>query len=116
MRTDFTGSWRSIRSNIPGYIPGGELLHFSDEGNHVWAVMQPKGKGRPSITHFILKKEAGSLRLCPIIKESGAIAEGWCIGIEVAGANELVVTPQHGFVTVFRSEGKNGQIKNDRSI
>jgi hypothetical protein len=108
MGTEFTGSWRSVRSNIKGYVPGGEWLHFSEKSTHVWQLAQLQGRGRPAITHFVLRKEDG-LRLCPIAKETGAIGSGWRIGIEKLGANELVVTPQHGFVTVFRREG--GQMK-----
>jgi hypothetical protein len=104
METDFTGSWRSVRSDIPGYVPEGEWLRFSEGGVHVWEIARPEGKGCPSVTHFVLKKEAGGWRLCPIIRQSGAIAEGWGVTIERTGEKELAVTPQHGFTTIFRDE------------
>jgi hypothetical protein len=45
MKIPLTGSWQSVRSNIPDYQPGDEWLHFMREGDHVWEIGQPGGKG-----------------------------------------------------------------------
>jgi hypothetical protein len=102
METPFTGSWRSVRSNIPGYHIGGEILRFSI-GEHVWEIAQRHGQGRPSVNRFVLKEEGDGYRLC-LIKKDGEISDGTHIEIKKVTDLEIVVTPQHGFSTVFKRE------------
>lgn len=102
MKTDFTGTWECVRSNIPDYVPGGEWLHFSADEEHVWEIAQPNGKGRPSVNRFILKVDGDAFRYCPINRDSGEVGEGWRIVIEKLSAQEITVTPHHGFTSIFR--------------
>lgn len=104
MKTPFVGSWRSCRSNIPGYVPGEERLRFTEEGLHVWKVGQHGAAGSPGITHFILEEEGTGFRMKPGKPGDRICGAGWFIRIEQVGAVELAVTPQHGFTTFFRRE------------
>ena len=35
------GTWRSVKSDIPGYEAGNEYLCFSSDGRHSWAFVTP---------------------------------------------------------------------------
>ena len=104
MKTELTGLWRSVESNIPGYVPGGECLRFSEEEVHVLEVAQRSGRGRPSITRFVLKEEKEGYRLRPIQQDSGDLGVGWHIDIRKVSPDEIEVIPQHGFISIFRRE------------
>jgi hypothetical protein len=106
MKMPLIGSWQSVRSNIPDYQPGGEWLHFMPEGDHEWEIEQPGGRGRPSRNRVRLKEEKGGYAL--LLVQSG-VEVGASAQIRFAGADEIQVTPAHGFVTVFRKFQKPEQ-------
>jgi hypothetical protein len=106
MKSPFTGSWQSIRSNIPDYVAGGEWLHFAEEDEHIWEVAQPGGKGRPSITRFTMKTVGADFRFCPIPKAGRPVTAGWILKIERIAPREIAITPGHGFTTIFRQTEK----------
>ena len=54
------------------------------------------------MSRFILEVEGPGYRLRPIQKRSGEVGDGWHVDIEMIGIDEIEVTPQHGFKTVFR--------------
>ncbi len=88
-----------MRSSIPGYKPGNEWLHFSPEGNQLWEVGQPGGKGRPSLNHVVLKPTNDGYDLF-LVKNGGEVTLQ--ARIDPAGVDEINVIPQHGCVTVFK--------------
>ena len=63
MKTFLTGSWQRVRSNIPDYLPGDEWLHFAPDGDHVWEIGQPRGKGKSSINRVTVKGEKNGYTL-----------------------------------------------------
>ena len=106
MKMSLTGSWQSVRSNIPDYRPGDEWLHFKPEGEHVWEIGQPGGKGRSSMNRVTVKEEEDSYRLF-LVKDD--IEVGSPARIDCVGDDEIQVIPAHGFVTVFRRTKKPSQ-------
>ena len=104
MSMAFEGSWKSVTSNIPGYVAGSEWLEFCARGDHVWKVAQRSGVGAPVITRFSLEQEGTSFRMRPFTRLTGELGTGWAIHLQRISTTELVVTPEHGFTTVFKRE------------
>jgi len=99
MQTPLTGSWQSVRSTIPGYLPGGEWLHFMSEGDLEWEIDNPATRGRPSINRMRVQAEKDGYALI-LIREGAEI--GPPVRVKHTDTDEIQVIPVHGFVTVFR--------------
>jgi hypothetical protein len=106
MMMPLTGSWQSVRSNIPDYQPGHEWQHFIPEGDHEWEIGQPGGRGRPSRNRVRVKEEKDGYAL--LLVQDGAEV-GAPARITYTGHDEIQVVPAHGFVTAFRRSQQPNQ-------
>lgn len=98
MNSPLTGSWQSVRSNLPGYVPGKEWLHFRADGEDWWEIAQPSGKGKPSRNQVTLKAADGGYRMLLI---RNGTETGFPVVIDLVSPHEIRVVPEHGFVTFF---------------
>lgn len=103
MELPFYGSWRSLSSDLPNYIPGEEILHFNESGEHVLEL--PPGKAWPikSLVHFRLladSRENGYI-FCQILKSGAYASRVWPIGIELISSSTIMVSPHYRYKTLF---------------
>jgi len=108
MDTSLIGSWTSVRSSIPSYVPGREWLRFSAEGTHVIEQLHPGQDAKSVKIPFTLLEDHEGFVLCPMKKHpDGSAQAGWRISIEQLGPDEIAVTPKlphHGFTTIYRRD------------
>jgi hypothetical protein len=58
MKNLLIGSWKSVDSGIPGYVPGKEWLHFNENGENLWEVSHPEyAAGLKKIWFYIHPKK-----------------------------------------------------------
>ena len=109
MDASLIGSWKTVRSSIPSYVPGREWLRFSAEGTHVIEQLHPGQDAKSVKIAFTLLEDHEGYVLCPTkTHPDGSTQEGWRISIEQIGPDEIAVTPKlphHGFTTIYRRDG-----------
>jgi hypothetical protein len=93
------GSWISARSEISGYTPGQEWLHFTSTGPHVWELQNP---AKPWICHFVIMSGPDGYLMIPISNATESAKKyGWKISIKATSPEQIVVIGPHGHATTF---------------
>ncbi len=101
MHDHLIGHWESANSTIPAYQAEEEWLEFSIVGG-TWTTIQTDGSKQKHETLFHWKETENGIHLTPFNKITGQATQGWHLRIERHNANEIAVTPPHGFTTIFR--------------
>jgi len=101
MGLDLEGTWVSVRSTIPGYVPGKESLVMGNEGRGVWKQVQPNGApwSRPLRVEAEGTEGARHRFISP--RSDGAADVSWVVEIVVVGPATITLKPPHGQVTEF---------------
>ena len=94
MNHALVGSWRSNTSDIPGYAPGCESLHFSQDGNHSWEISQPALPAKPKIIRFKLQETSdGEFLFCTYLQSyDEPVHASWPIAITFMNTDEMILT------------------------
>lgn len=100
------GSWKSESSNIPGYVPGREWLHFYPDGQHVIETLHPGQDTKTVKIEFTMEGQEGACRFCPTKRRLDGSSQGcWGVSIVRVSQEAIAITPdlpRHGFTTVYR--------------
>jgi hypothetical protein len=106
MDASLIGSWETVRSTIPGYIPGREWLRFAADGSHLIEQLHPGQDVKSVKIAFTLLEDHPEFVLRPVkVRSDGSAQDGWRLSIVKLGADEIAVTPRlpnHGFTTIYR--------------